>query len=162
MREFLSYGRIINSILQTIDLNSNFSIYSSYYSTNGTIISEEVFSIADSLLHWFIKQKKLVIIYNLSQDPTMQMHRKLIRKNKLSSYLEIPLVTQGKTIGILHIMTVKPRTFTDEDIEFFQTLAGQAAIALRAAYLFDQVRESEKRYRDIFENAAYVRRYYKT
>jgi len=118
---------------------------------NGTVIEEEAFTIADSLLHWLIERQEPVIIYDLSCDPRVQMHSNLIHKHKLTSYLAMPLVAQDETVGILHILTVKPRVFAPEDVEFFQTLAGQAAIALRNAQLFEQARQSEQRYRTIFE-----------
>jgi PAS domain S-box-containing protein len=120
---------------------------------NGTIIEEEAFTLANSLLHWLVERQEPVIIYDISRDPRLQMHEKLIRKQKLSSYLAMPLITQDKTIGILHILTVQPKVFAREDVEFFQTLAGQTAIALRSAQLFEQVRQSEQRYRTVFENA---------
>ena len=119
---------------------------------NGTVVDEEAFSIADSLLHWFVQRQEPVIIYDLSRDPRVQMYSKLIRKGRLASYLGVPLVVQGKTTGILHIITLEPRTFAPEDVEFFQTLAGQAAIALRNAVLFQQVSQSEQKYRSTFEN----------
>jgi len=120
---------------------------------NGTIIEEEAFSIADSLLHWYIDRQKPVVIYDLSQDPRVQMHHEYLHKDKLYSYLGVPLTVEGKTIGILHVLTCQPKVFMTEDIEFFQTLAGQAAIALNSAQLFEQLRQSEERFRKIAASA---------
>ena len=119
---------------------------------NGTIVQEEAFTIADNLLHWFVERKEPVIIYDLIQDPRVQVHRKLIRDNRLTSYLGVPLVAQDETLGVLHIMTCKPKVFAEEDVDFFQTLAGQAAVALKNALLFQQALESERRYRGLFDN----------
>jgi len=121
---------------------------------NGNIIHKEAFSIADNLMYWFIEQREPVIIYNLAQDPRIQMHRKHICNHKLVSYLGVPMVAQDSTIGILHLLTTKPKVFSEEDIAFFCTLAGQTAIALKSAQLVKNTKESEKKYRDIFENAA--------
>ncbi|HEY82745.1 MAG TPA: PAS domain S-box protein [Dehalococcoidia bacterium] len=120
---------------------------------NGTIIEEEAFTLADSLLYWLIDRQEPVIIYDLPHDPRVQMHSKLIHKHRLTSYMAMPLVVQDETIGILHILTVQPKVFAPEDVAFFQTLAGQTAIALRSAQLFEQALESERRYRTVFENA---------
>ncbi len=81
------------------------------------------------------------------------MHGKLIRKHKLASYLGTPLVVEGRTIGMLHVLTAQPRVFAPEDVEFFQTLAGQAAIAIRSAGLYEEARRSESKYRTVFDNA---------
>jgi len=121
---------------------------------NGTIVDEGAFTIAESLLHWFVERRSPVIIHDLAQDPRVRMHREAIQRYQLVSYLGVPLVAKGTTIGILHIMTVKPTVFAPEDVEFFQTLAGQAAIALKSAQMFEEVKRSEARYHGIFDNAA--------
>jgi len=108
---------------------------------NGTFVEEEVFELANSLLHWFVKRQEPVIIYDLTQDPRVQMHRERIRSGRLVSYLGVPLVVRDKTIGILHIMTTRPRVFADEDIAFFRTMAGQAAIAIENARLYQAVKQ---------------------
>lgn len=120
---------------------------------NGTIIDEEAFSIADSLLHWFVDRQEIVIIYDLTQDPRVQMNREYIRNGRLISYLGVPLIVQDKTIGILHIMTTQPKIFEEEDVEFFRTMAGQTAIAIKNAQSSADLRESEKKYRSLFEES---------
>ncbi|HIQ06576.1 MAG TPA: GAF domain-containing protein, partial [Anaerolineae bacterium] len=106
---------------------------------NGTIIHEEAFSLSEVLLHWLVERQEPVIIYDLGQDPRVQLFRDRIRAHHLTSYLGVPLVVQGQTIGILHILTTEPRVFADEDIAFFVTLAGQAAIAMHNARLFQNL-----------------------
>jgi len=119
---------------------------------NGTLIQEDAFELAESLLHWFVARQEPVIIYDLSQDPRLQVHREVIRNGPLVSYLGVPLVVHGQTIGILHIMTTQPRVFADEDVTFFRTLAGQTAIAIENARLYEALRESEARYRGLFND----------
>ncbi len=114
---------------------------------NGTIIEEEVFSLADDLRHWLVNLQEPVIIFDLTKDPRVKIHSDLIKKYNLKSYMGIPLKTRKETLGILHLFTCKLKPFTAEDIDFFQTLAGQAAIALRSARLIEDLRESEERFR---------------
>jgi PAS domain S-box-containing protein len=118
---------------------------------NGRIIEEEVFTLAESLLHWFVDKQEPVIIYNLLQDPRVQMNHNHLRNVGIVSYLGVPLIVHNKTTGILHVLTTQPRVFRDEDVEFFRTLAGQTAIALENARVSEDLRESEKKYRIIFE-----------
>ena len=133
---------------------------------NGTFVEEEAFELAESLLHWFVERQEPVIIYDLTEDPRVQMHREAIRNGSLVSYLGVPLIAHDDTIGILHIMSVQPRVFADEDVAFFRTLAGQTAIAIENARLYEAVRqelaerieaeqalrESEARYRSLFDD----------
>ncbi len=121
---------------------------------NGTVVDEEAFTLAESLLHWFVERRAPVVIRDLTKDPRVQVHRESIREHNLVSYLGVPLIGEGTTIGILHIMSVKPTVFAPEDVEFFQTLAGQAAIAIKSARMFEEIKRSEARYRGIFDNAA--------
>ena len=132
---------------------------------NGTVVEEEAFELAGSLLHWLVERQEPVIIYDLTQDPRVQVHRERIRNSRLISYLGVPLVVHDRTIGILHIMATQPRVFADEDVVFFRTMAGQAAIAIENARLYKAVKQelaerieaeralraSEERYRSLFE-----------
>ncbi len=103
---------------------------------NGRIVEEPPFEVVESLLHWFIERQEPVVIYDVHQDPRLQMHREVLRDGRFFSYLGVPLVVQGETIGVLHMLTTTPRVFSDEDVLFFRTLAGQAAIAIANARLF--------------------------
>ena len=52
----------------------------------------------------------------------------------------IPLVTAGRTIGLIEITSVRSGAFDDRAIELATMLAGEAAIALENARLYDQIR----------------------
>jgi len=108
---------------------------------NGILIDEEAFTIAESLLHWFLERREVVIIYDLTEDPRLQMHRQYINGNGLSCYLGVPLIARDNALGILHILSREPRIYADEDIEFFKIMAGQVAIAIDNALLFDTTRQ---------------------
>ncbi len=121
---------------------------------NGKIIKEDAFFVADSLKYWFINRKEPVIINDLTQDRRVRMYRRYIHKRSLVSYIGVPMIAQDRTIGIFHLLTTGPKIFKQEDVAFYRTLAGQAAIALKSAQLFEKTLESEKRYKSIFDNAA--------
>jgi len=108
---------------------------------NGTFLEQEAFDVAESLLYRLVERREPVIIHDLTQDPRLQMHRHLIRNGPLVSYLGVPMVARDRTVGILHILTTKPWVFAEEDIAFFRTLAGQAAIAVENARLFEELSE---------------------
>jgi len=118
---------------------------------NGTIIDEEAFTIADSLLEHFIRRKEAVIISDLSQDRRLQMHHKRILGNQLVSYLGMPLIVKNHTVGILHLLTTRKKIFAAEDIDFFHTLAGQAAIAIENAKMLEELKKSEENFRLLVE-----------
>lgn len=56
------------------------------------------------------------------------------------SYLGVPLQVEGRTIGVIDVSTRTERLFTDEEINFFNTLASHAAVAIENARLYEQTR----------------------
>lgn len=68
--------------------------------------------------------------------------------------LQVPLMLGTKVKGVLAVDNrVADRTFTENDEYLLATLADYAAIAIENARLYEQVKLSEQRYRDLFVNA---------
>jgi PAS domain S-box-containing protein len=66
------------------------------------------------------------------------------RAHGLISYLGVPLVVKGKTIGVLSLWAREQQEFKSEDVEFVKILASQAAMAISNAQLYeDSLRQAE-------------------
>jgi phosphoserine phosphatase RsbU/P len=50
----------------------------------------------------------------------------------LRSLLGVPMLAGGELVGVLHVGTLKPRTFTTEDAELLQLVADRTALASQA------------------------------
>jgi GAF domain-containing protein/HAMP domain-containing protein len=50
----------------------------------------------------------------------------------------LPLIARGRVIGVLDIQSEKPQAFSSEDIETFQTLADQLALAIDNSRLLEE------------------------
>jgi signal transduction histidine kinase len=85
-----------------------------------------------------VETGKPLAIVNLDRDPRT-INREIIRKHGLVSYLGVPLTARGEVLGVLSLYTAREHEFTAEEIEFFNTLAGEAAIAIQNAQLFEKV-----------------------
>jgi len=103
----------------------------------GQKVQNEAFELSDSLLEWLVVRQQAVMIYDLLSDPRVQGYRQVVRRYGLKSYLGVPLVVQDETIGILHIFTLEPHAFDAEEESFFVTMAGQAAISIQNARMYE-------------------------
>jgi PAS domain S-box-containing protein len=67
----------------------------------------------------------------------------LLREKGLKSLLGVPLVVEGRATGVIHIGSLQPRLFTEEDTRLLQLIADRIALAIDHARLY----EVEKRAR---------------
>ena len=61
---------------------------------------------------------------------------------KFLVYCGVPLITKGNVIGILELYNRTFFSLDQEGLEFLETLAGQAAIAITSAMIFDDLKRS--------------------
>ena len=65
-----------------------------------------------------------------------------------------PIIAKGKVLGVLTAThTENTLGFDDHQVALLEAIAAQAAIAIQNAQLFEGLRDSEARYRDLFERA---------
>ena len=60
----------------------------------------------------------------------------ILREKGIKSLLGVPLLVQGRAIGVLHVGTLVHRDFDEQDLELLQLAADRAAIAIEHARLF--------------------------
>ena len=58
------------------------------------------------------------------------IYNPILREKGLESLLGVPLVVQGAVVGVLHVGTLTPRAFDDDDEELLQRAADRAALAI--------------------------------
>jgi GAF domain-containing protein/anti-sigma regulatory factor (Ser/Thr protein kinase) len=62
----------------------------------------------------------------------------LLRERGIRSLLGVPLLGDGRVIGVLHVGSLTPRMFTAEDTELLQLAADRAATSIDRARVFHQ------------------------
>jgi GAF domain-containing protein/anti-sigma regulatory factor (Ser/Thr protein kinase) len=62
----------------------------------------------------------------------------ILRQKGIRSLLGVPLLVQGRVIGVLHVGTLTPRVFTAADEELLLLAGERAALAIDNATLFEQ------------------------
>ena len=62
----------------------------------------------------------------------------ILREKGIRSLLGVPLLVEGEVIGVLHVGSLTPRAFSDEDTALLQLAADRAALAIEQARLYEQ------------------------
>ena len=88
---------------------------------------------------------KPVAVLDATTDPRIQ-YREQAKKEGVISMLSLPLMLRGQVIGIVRIYTSEPRHFSDEEIDFFSTLANLGAVALERAQLLEEEKKQFLRF----------------
>jgi signal transduction histidine kinase len=65
-----------------------------------------------------------------------------VHTRRIRSLCYVPLLIPGKVVGVLHVGSLTPREFTDDDVELLHMAADRAAVAIVHARLFQAEREA--------------------
>ena len=76
----------------------------------------------------------------------------ILRQKGIKSMLGVPLLVESRVIGVLHVGTLVPRIFDEDDVELLQFVGDRAAIAIDHARAF----EAESRARQRLEHVQAV------
>jgi signal transduction histidine kinase len=63
----------------------------------------------------------------------------ILREKGIKSLLGAPLLANDRMLGVLHVGTLRPRKFTDDDVELLSIVAQRVALAVERALLYDEV-----------------------
>jgi K+-sensing histidine kinase KdpD len=63
----------------------------------------------------------------------------ILREKGIKSLLGVPLLVHGDVIGVLHVGTLKPRTFDEDDVRLLELVADRVALAIERARLHEQL-----------------------
>ncbi|MGE5819745.1 MAG: ATP-binding protein, partial [Deltaproteobacteria bacterium] len=86
-----------------------------------------------------LKRRSAVMISNAQIDPRVT-NPEFFRRNRLFSYLGMPLISKGETLGVLSFFSKEKREFSPEEMDFLSALVNQAAIAIYNSSLYEQTR----------------------
>ena len=67
----------------------------------------------------------------------------ILREKGIRSLLGVPMQIEGRVLGVLHVGSLTPRAFSDDDRDLLQLAADRAALAIEHAFLFEQRRIAE-------------------
>lgn len=87
-------------------------------------------------------EHRTIAFSNLSESYGSFVYAEALQKEDFKAYFSVPLIVKGKVNGLLEIFHRQPLSTDSEWVDFLETLAGQAAIALDGAALFNDLQRS--------------------
>ncbi|HWO93997.1 MAG TPA: GAF domain-containing sensor histidine kinase, partial [Dehalococcoidia bacterium] len=77
-------------------------------------------------------------------------------RRTVKSLAGVPLLVEGRLIGVLHVATVKPRHFSDQDVQLLQLVGDRVGLAIEQARLFEAEREVRIQAEQARETVAFI------
>ncbi|HZD41355.1 MAG TPA: ATP-binding protein, partial [Terriglobales bacterium] len=85
------------------------------------------------------RQRSPLAVSDLQAHPRTT-NPEFFRRHRLRSYLGLPLIAKGETLGVLSCYSKDKRKFSPEEVNFLTALVNQAAIAIYHSRLYEQTR----------------------
>jgi PAS domain S-box-containing protein len=116
------------------------------------------------------RDQKNILINDISEIEKKLSKRSLAfaKKMGVQALICVPIVFEKESLGILAVDNVRSkrpltvdnvrskRPLTKSDMNFMMGIASQTAVSITNAMSFQQLQESEKKYRDLVENASSI------
>ena len=102
----------------------------------------EGFSLADSLAGHAVMEHRTITALDIETAGLNPQLEKLWKNEGFSSYCCVPLIVKGEAKGVLEVYGRATFTTDPEWLDFLETLAGQAAIAIENTQLFENLQRA--------------------
>ncbi|MDQ7797553.1 MAG: GAF domain-containing protein [Candidatus Edwardsbacteria bacterium] len=93
------------------------------------------------MVGWAAEHMQTLLVPDVTRDP--RFYSKVDEKSKFHTRnaITVPLKPKNKLIGVAQVLNKKGGLFSREDVELFETLARQAAVAIENASLYTDLQE---------------------
>ncbi|MEJ5222925.1 MAG: ATP-binding protein [Anaerolineales bacterium] len=89
-----------------------------------------------------IKNRSLLYLPDINDPQVQQQYDIIILAPSITaSFLGIPLLSEGRIIGVMSVQSSQPNAYTAEQIRLFETISIQVASAVERALLVDQLQK---------------------
>lgn len=89
------------------------------------------------VISWVAREGRPAFLPDVRED-----RRYLTGYKEVVSEIAVPLLAKGKVIGVLNVESDRPGAFTEATLEFLNTIAQQASVAIQNARLYEMLEQS--------------------
>lgn len=113
------------------------------------LMEKDKLKIGESLSGWIAKERKpLIIPDGYFDDPRLlPEHKEKARKYGFRSCLGVPMCIEDNVMGVIFVLSKRPREFTEADIELLSAFADHSAIAIEKTMLYKKIMEKYLQFR---------------
>ncbi len=98
--------------------------------------------LGEGIAGWVAKEGLPVIVPDVSKDSRFSCRIDKVIHCKIRSLLSVPIISKGKTIGVIEVVRKdRERPFTKDDLDFMLKLVDLAALAIERATLYQKMAE---------------------
>ncbi len=114
-------------------------------------IQDKTLQLSLAIVNYVARMKESVVLNDATRDSKFKLDPYIIQ-NKPKSILCVPLINQGKLISIVYLENnLTEGAFTPNRLEVLKLLSVQAAISIKNAKLYTEVKESERKLTQFLE-----------
>jgi diguanylate cyclase (GGDEF)-like protein len=96
----------------------------------------------EGLMGWIVTHNRPVLITNWERNNSDLTHLAVIVGRVPQSFIGVPVRFRGRVLGALSVQSFDPESFDEDDLNLMVTFAGQVAVALANARLFEELEDS--------------------
>ncbi|MFA5100392.1 MAG: HD domain-containing phosphohydrolase [Candidatus Omnitrophota bacterium] len=117
------------------EAKNSLCVVSSYFTGSNMIRELPDIKIGEAVSGKAFMYKKAIAVADIDKDPDIKKLRlvRIIRKEGARSILSVPILFQGKSLGVISTYCRRPRTFTSKETNFMRVFASYVAAILREA-----------------------------
>lgn len=86
-----------------------------------------------------LRTRRPLILHDTENEPVPP--EIIIQDEMPRSVLMMPLLVKDEIVGVISVQSYEPNSYTQDDIDLLETIAGTIAVAVRNAQLYDQTAE---------------------
>jgi GAF domain-containing protein/DNA-binding response OmpR family regulator/sensor histidine kinase YesM len=111
-----------------------------------------VYKLNEGFTGWLASHRQPLLIEDVANSEVLSVIDR--QTFPIRSHCGVPLISGDELIGTLELASYTPGTFTESHLETAKTIAGQAAVAIQNALLFEEARHGAEESASLFRISA--------